>query len=102
MVTSRAFVPAQTLKGYRDTLPDEALFQNALVGKIRGVLEQYGFLPLDTPCVEYLTTLTGTGGEETDKEIIRFKSKEGEDVGLRFDLTVPFARLLAQYPEQLR
>jgi histidyl-tRNA synthetase len=102
MASSKALVPAQTLKGYRDMLPDEALFQNALVERVRFVLEQYGFLPLDTPCVEYLTTLTGTGGEETEKEIIRFKSKEGEDVGLRFDLTVPFARLLAQYPEQLR
>ena len=99
---TKTLVPAQTLKGYRDILPEEMIFQNALVETVRGVLERYGFLPLETPCVEYLTTLTGTGGEETDKDIIRFKSREGEDVGLRFDLTVPFARLLAQYPEQLR
>ncbi len=98
----KALVPAQTLKGYRDILPEEMIFQNDLVEKIRHVMESYGFLPLDTPCVEYLTTLIGTGGEETDKDIIRFKSREGEDVGLRFDLTVPFARLLAQYQEQLR
>jgi histidyl-tRNA synthetase len=100
--STKTLVPAQTLKGYRDILPEEMIFQNALTEKVRGVLERYGFLPLDTPCVEYLTTLTGTGGEETDKDIIRFKSREGEDVGLRFDLTVPFARLLAQYPEDLR
>lgn len=100
--TQKPLVPAQTLKGYRDILPEELIFQNGLIEKIRHVLELYGFLPLDTPCVEYLTTLTGTGGEETEKDIIRFKSREGEDVGLRFDLTVPFARLLAQYPEQLR
>src|SRR5262245_57119373 len=102
MASLRTFVPTQTRKRYRCLLPDEALFQNALVERVRRVLEQYAFLPLDTPVVEYLTTLYGTGGEETEKDIIRFKSKEGEDVGLRFDLTVPFARLLAQYPEQLR
>jgi histidyl-tRNA synthetase len=100
--SQKTLVPAQTLKGYRDILPEEMIFQNQLVEKVRGVLERYGFVPLDTPCVEYLTTLTGTGGEETEKDIIRFKSREREDVGLRFDLTVPFARLLAQYPEQLR
>jgi histidyl-tRNA synthetase len=98
----KALVPAQTLKGYRDILPEEMIFQNDLVEKIRRVLERYGFLPLDTPCVEHLSTLVGTGGEETDKDIIRFKSREGEDVGLRFDLTIPFARLLAQYQDQLR
>ncbi|MGA2599474.1 MAG: histidine--tRNA ligase [Bryobacteraceae bacterium] len=101
-ITQKTLIPAQTLKGYRDILPEEMIFQNALIEKVRGVLERYGFVPLDTPCVEYLTTLTGAGGEETEKEIIRFKSRENDDVGLRFDLTVPFARLLAQYPEQLR
>ena len=99
---TRALVEPQTLKGYRDILPEELIFQTAVIEKIRGVLERYGFVPLDTPCVEYLTTLVGTGGEEADKDLIRFKSKEGENVGLRYDLTVPFARLLAQYPEQLR
>ena len=100
--TTRALVEPQTLKGYRDILPEELIFQTAVIEKIRAVLERYGFVPLDTPCVEYLTTLVGTGGEEADKDLIRFKSKEGENVGLRYDLTVPFARLLAQYPEQLR
>ena len=101
-MSSHALVEPQTLKGYRDILPEELIFQTAVIEKIRTVLERYGFVPLDTPCVEYLTTLVGTGGEEADKDLIRFKSKEGENVGLRYDLTVPFARLLAQYPEQLR
>jgi histidyl-tRNA synthetase len=100
--TGRTLVEPQTLRGYRDILPEEMIFQTPLIEKIRKVLESYGFVPLDTPCVEFLTTLLGTGGEEAEKEIIRFKSKEGENVGLRYDLTVPFARLLAQYPEQLR
>ncbi len=100
--TTRTLVEPQTLKGYRDILPEELIFQTTVIEKIRAVLERYGFVPLDTPCVEYLSTLVGTGGEEADKDLIRFKSKEGENVGLRYDLTVPFARLLAQYPEQLR
>ena len=100
--TTRTLVEPQTLKGYRDILPEELIFQTSVIDKIRAVLERYGFVPLDTPCVEYLSTLVGTGGEEADKDLIRFKSKEGENVGLRYDLTVPFARLLAQYPEQLR
>lgn len=99
---TRALVEPQTLKGYRDILPGELIFQTGVIEKIRTVLERYGFVPLDTPCVEYLTTLVGTGGEEADKDLIRFKSKEGENVGLRYDLTVPFARLLAQYPEDLK
>jgi histidyl-tRNA synthetase len=100
--TGRALVEPQTLRGYRDILPEEMIFQTPLIEKVRKVLERYGFVPLDTPCVEFLTTLLGTSGEDAEKEIIRFKSKEGENVGLRYDLTVPFARLLAQYPEQLR
>jgi len=63
----RALVEPQTLKGYRDILPEELIFQTAVIEKIRIVLERYGFVPLDTPCVEYLTTLVGTGGEEADK-----------------------------------
>ena len=55
--TTRALVEPQTLKGYRDILPEELIFQTAMIEKIRAVLERYGFVPLDTPCVEYLSTL---------------------------------------------
>jgi len=95
-------VTPQTLKGFRDLMPGEMIARNAVVEKIRSVYEKYGFVPLDTPVLEHLATLVGTGGEQINKELLRSESPEGEPVAMRFDLTVPFARLLAQYPEQLK
>ena len=97
----RLVVP-QTLKGFRDLMPSDMIARNAVVEKIRSVYEKYGFVPLDTPVLEYLTTLVGTGGEETNKLLFRLESPEREPIAMRFDLTVPYARLLAQYPGQLR
>ena len=95
-------VTPQTLKGFRDLMPGEMIARNAVVETIRSVYEKYGFVPLDTPVLEHLATLVGTGGEQINKELLRSESPEGEPVAMRFDLTVPFARLLAQYPEQLK
>lgn len=98
----KGLVAPQTLKGFQDQLPERMIARNALVDTIRKVFEKYGFVPLDTPILEYLTTLIGTGGEETNKQMFRLESPEREAVAMRFDLTVPFARLIAQYPEQLK
>jgi histidyl-tRNA synthetase len=76
--------------------------RNSVVERIRAVYERYGFVPLETPVLEHLTTLVGAGGEQINKELFRLESPEEEPVAMRFDLTVPFARLLAQYPEQLK
>ena len=96
-------VRPQTLRGFRDVLPDEMIIRNEVVDKIRRVYELYGYLPIDTPILELLPTLVGTGGEETDKLIFTLQSPEHQAIGLRFDLTVPFARIVAQYtPEQIR
>jgi len=95
-------VEPQTLKGFRDLLPELMIARNAAVERIRKIYERYGFSPLDTPVLEYLRTLVGTGGDETNKLLFHLKTPEGESAALRFDLTVPFARLLAQYPEQLK
>jgi histidyl-tRNA synthetase len=92
----------QTLKGFRDLMPGDMIARNAVVEKIRGVYEKYGFAPLDTPILEHLTALVGPGGEQINKELFRLESPEHEPVAMRFDLTVPFARLLAQYPQQLK
>ena len=97
----RLVVP-QTLKGFRDLMPADMIARNGVIAKIRSVYEKYGFVPLDTPVLEYLTTLVGTGGEETNKLLFRLESPEREPIAMRFDLTVPYARLLAQYPEQLK
>jgi histidyl-tRNA synthetase len=98
----RNFVKPQVLKGFCDFLPNDMLFRNRVVDAIRSVYEQHGFLPIDTPALEYLATLLGSGSDETDGQIFRLESPEGEPIGLRFDLTVPFARILAQYKDEIR
>ncbi len=95
-------VPPETLKGFRDLLPDSMIARNEAVERIRRIYERYGFAPIDTPVLEHLRTLVGTGGDETNKLIFRLQTPEEETAGLRFDLTVPFARLLAQYPDQVK
>jgi histidyl-tRNA synthetase len=67
----------------------------------RRVYRSYGFAPIDTPALEYLEVLTGKGSEETDKQLYRFTDHGGREVGMRFDLTVPFARFAAQHVHQL-
>ncbi len=95
-------VRPQTLRGFQDLLPQDMFAREWVITRIRRVYERYGFQPLDTPVLEHLTTLVGTGGEETNKQLFRLKTPEGEPIAMRFDLTVPFARLIAQYPEQLK
>lgn len=95
-------IEPRTVKGCIDYLPDEVTQRKAVIGAIEAVFERYGFAPLETPALEHLETLLGTGGEETNKELFRLESPEGEPLALRFDLTVPFARLLAQYPDKLK
>lgn len=90
-------VRPQTLRGFRDILPAEMIVRNGVVDKIRRVYESYGYVPIDTPVLELLPTLVGTGGEETDKLIFTLGSPEKHQIGMRFDLTVPFARIVAQY-----
>ncbi len=91
----------QTLKGFQDYLPEEMIARQSVIDKIRTVYERYGFVPVDTPILEYLVTLIGTGGEETNKEMFRLESAEREPIAMRFDLTVPFSRLIAQYPQKI-
>ncbi len=95
-------VDPKVLKGCQDLLPEDGILFNEVVEKIRKVVERFGFVPIDTPALEYLVTLVGTAGEDTNKQIFRFKSPEREDIGLRFDLTVPFARFLAQHLDELK
>ena len=70
-----------------------------MVDTIRGVYELYGFVPLSTPAIEFLDVLSGSAGTEAQQSIFRVTNPEKEDLGLRFDLTVPLARVIAQYPD---
>jgi len=102
MSDQKQLVEPRTLKGFADYLPEDTIVRKDVVRRIEAVFERYGFVPLDTPALEHLDVLLGTGGEEVNKELFRLDSPEGEPVALRFDLTVPFARLLAQYPDKLK
>ncbi len=90
-------IEPQNVKGFRDLLPRYAYMKNEIISIIRRVYESYGFLPVETPGLEYLEILLGEYGEENTKQIFKFKSPEEQDVALRFDLTVPLARIVAQY-----
>ena len=94
-------IEPRTLKGFRDHLPAQALARERVLDVARRVYRSYGFAPIDTPALEYLEILTGKGSEETDKQLYRFTDHGGRDVGMRFDLTVPFARFAAQHVHSL-
>ena len=91
----------QTLKGFRDFLPGEAEKRQNAVDIIKKTFELYGFEPLETPALEYQEVLLGKYGEEADKLVYKFKDLGGRDVALRYDQTVPTARVLAQYYNRL-
>lgn len=83
-----------TPKGFRDILPESAKKRRSMIVGIESVLEKYGFVPLETPTLEFAETLLGKYGED-EKLIYRFKDRGGRDLALRFDLTVPLARFVA-------
>jgi histidyl-tRNA synthetase len=91
----------QTLKGFRDFLPQEARLRQVVSEKIRQVFEIYGFAPLQTPTLEYASLLLGKYGTEADKLVYTFADRGEREVGLRYDQTVPTARVLAQYQNEL-
>lgn len=91
----------QTLKGFRDFLPEEKSARDFVEHKIVEVFQRFGFDPLETPTLEYAALLTGKYGDEADKLVYTFEDKGGRQVGLRYDQTVPSARVLAQYQHQL-
>ncbi|MEM4336061.1 MAG: histidine--tRNA ligase [Candidatus Anstonellales archaeon] len=82
----------KTPTGMRDFGPKEMLIREWVVEKIEEKFKLYGFRPLDTPAMEFLDVLTAKSGEEIKQQIFRIK---GEEIGLRFDLTVPLARFVA-------
>ncbi|MEK6981775.1 MAG: histidine--tRNA ligase [Candidatus Micrarchaeota archaeon] len=81
-----------TPKGMRDILPEDAMLRRQVLELVEKVYRSYGYVPIETPAIEYLSTLKAKGGEEINKQIFIFKD---EEVGLRFDLTVPLARVAA-------
>lgn len=89
------------LKGFRDSLPEDEAVKEGMIDALKGVFRQYGFVPIDTPCLEYSEVLLRKSNGETEKQVFRFNDNGGRDVALRFDLTVPFARFVAMHKEAL-
>src|SRR5688572_20275030 len=91
----------------RDFLPEDVRRREYVIGIIKRVYERYGFEPLETPAVENLETLLGKYGDEGNKLIFKIlkrgeHEKTGEaDLALRYDLTVPLARVIAQHQAKL-
>jgi histidyl-tRNA synthetase len=86
----------QLLKGFRDYLPQEQTARKKIISKISEIFERFGFAPLDTPALEYYELLGGKYGDEGEKLMYRFKDQGDRDVALRYDLTVPLARVFAE------
>lgn len=82
-----------TPKGFGDIMPQEAKKRRGMISAIADVLESYGFVPLETPTIEFTETLLGKYGED-EKLIYQFSDKGGRKLALRFDLTVPLARFV--------
>ena len=89
-------VDPKILKGFRDFLPGEMLAREKIISVIKNVYEFYGFVPISTPALEYKDVLLGYG-EEASKQIYLFQEPDKNQVGLRFDLTVPLSRVIALY-----
>lgn len=87
----------QTLKGFRDFLPEQMAVRARVVDILRGVFEKYGFAELQTPALEYQEVLLGKYGEEAEKLMYLFEDPGERKVGLKYDLTVPLARVMATY-----
>ncbi|MDX9826746.1 MAG: HisS family protein, partial [Spirochaetia bacterium] len=94
-------IEPRVLKGFRDYLPEAEQARNSLLSRLESVFRSFGFVPIDTPALEYAEILLGKGGGETDKQVYRFADNGGREVALRFDLTVPFARFMAEHVEEL-
>lgn len=94
-------IKAQTLKGFRDFLPKEARKRQFVLNTLKKMFELYGFEPLETPTLEYEEVLTGKYGEEGDKLMYKFTDRGERKVAMRYDQTVPLARVVAQYKNEL-
>ncbi len=82
----------KTPTGFRDFPPEQQKLRNQMLKKIEEKFQLYGYSSIDTPAVEFLEVLTAKSGEEVKEQLFRI---EGEDIALRFDLTVPLARFVA-------
>lgn len=94
-------ITPRTLSGFKDRLPKESYAKSQMLKSIVESFEKFGFSPIETPHLEYAEILKKQGSEEIQKEMYHFLDHGGREVALRFDLTVPLARFIAQYKNEL-
>lgn len=94
-------IQPKVLKGFRDSLPKDEILRSSLIEKLTKIYRSRGFVPIDTPVLEYTEILLRKSNGETEKQVFRFQDNGGRDVAMRFDLTVPFARFTAEHREEL-
>lgn len=94
-------VQPQTLKGFRDFLPQTMAVRNYVKNLLISTFETFGFQPIETPTLEYASTLMGKYGDEADKLVYSFLDNGDRKVGLRYDLTVPTAKVLSLYQNDI-
>lgn len=93
-------IKPRTLAGFVELLPQDQIQFNKVQDKVRMSYERFGFVPLDTPILEYSDVLLAKAGGETEKQIYRF-TKGDTDLSMRFDLTVPLAKYVAMHAGEL-
>ena len=94
-------IQPRILKGFRDFLPAQEIGRALLSEKLTATFRSFGFVPIDTPALEYSEILLRKSDGETEKQVFRFEDNGGRDVALRFDLTVPFARFVAEHKDEI-
>lgn len=98
---SASMTQLQTLKGFRDFLPAEKRRRDFVMEKMIATFRRFGFAPLETPTLEYRETIMGKYGDEADKLVYQFRDNGDREVAMRYDQTVPTARVIAQYRNEL-
>ena len=96
----KKIVEPSILSGFMELLPKEQMILTHMTDTIKKTFESYGFIPLDTPVLEKSEVLLAKSGGETAKQVYRF-NKGDSDIAMRFDLTVPLARYVAQHYGEL-
>ena len=91
----------QTLKGFRDFLPEDMRIRNYVKDIFVKTLESFGFEPLETPTLEYASTLLGKYGDEADRLVYTFNDRGDRKIGLRYDLTVPVSKVLSIFQNKI-
>ena len=94
-------ITPRTLKGFRDFLPEDMKIRQRVIRLFRQVFESFGYEPLETPTLEHADILLGKYGEEAEKLIYQFEDRGGRKVAMKYDLTVPTCRVVAQYGDKI-